>query len=413
VYFLLDATVNPEAPNAENSKCGLYLKIANLNVRQPVDMKVLLYRGSTAVGSSRRLESHNMWALEFNSTIFPNYDLLQNRAEKNLNNCFLFSDVVTLPGTWENVALCCVPVVGADGTFYGICGFEVSALFFRLYHAQSGAFPHMAGLLAAFAGDGIAADKGLQTGDRTGYAANLSGELSVKQDRFFNIYETGGGARFVGVQTSIKTSPLGGVGCLSVMIPKADYDAESGVETRENLLILLLLVLSAVFGVVVMSKLYIKPILSGINRMKNRDPAAERSGASKATNVQEIDDLMDFLAGQDEVRETERREWEQKLNSLGVKAEKEKIILPTREAYGQFLRSLETLTLAEREVFDLYAEGKRAKDMPGLLYRSENTIKTHNKHIYDKLCVSSRGELLGYIKVMKGEVTIDEPDHAG
>ncbi|MDR2502623.1 MAG: helix-turn-helix transcriptional regulator, partial [Oscillospiraceae bacterium] len=64
---------------------------------------------------------------------------------------------------------------------------------------------------------------------------------------------------------------------------------------------------------------------------------------------------------------------------------------------------LDTLTKTEREVFDLYREGYRAKDMPGLLFRSENTIKTHNRNIYSKLYVSSREELLGFMKMMKDE----------
>jgi DNA-binding NarL/FixJ family response regulator len=58
-------------------------------------------------------------------------------------------------------------------------------------------------------------------------------------------------------------------------------------------------------------------------------------------------------------------------------------------------------------------EGHRAKDIPLILHRSANTIKTHNKHIYDKLFVSSREQLLGYMKMMKdeGEVKMDVSDN--
>ena len=37
-----------------------------------------------------------------------------------------------LKDTWESAMLLCVPVVGSDQTVYGVCGVEVSALYFQL-----------------------------------------------------------------------------------------------------------------------------------------------------------------------------------------------------------------------------------------------------------------------------------------
>jgi ATP/maltotriose-dependent transcriptional regulator MalT len=107
-----------------------------------------------------------------------------------------------------------------------------------------------------------------------------------------------------------------------------------------------------------------------------------------------------LFAEQDELQETERQELEQKLDELGLKAQDAKIVLPNREDYEAFRRNLNTLTRAERRVFDLYRAGYRAKDMPDIMGCSVNNIKYHNKNIYSKLWISSREELLGYIKMM-------------
>ena len=57
--------------------------------------------------------------------------------------------------------------------------------------------------------------------------------------------------------------------------------------------------------------------------------------------------------------------------------------------------------MAEKAVFNLYLKGHTAKEIADILCLSINTIKTHNKRIYMKLNVSSRKELMVYIKMME------------
>ena len=52
-------------------------------------------------------------------------------------------------------------------------------------------------------------------------------------------------------------------------------------------------------------------------------------------------------------------------------------------------------------VFNLYTEGFDAKKITEILCLSMNTIKTHNRRIFQKLGVSSRKELLVYVNMMK------------
>ena len=54
----------------------------------------------------------------------------------------------------------------------------------------------------------------------------------------------------------------------------------------------------------------------------------------------------------------------------------------------------QTLTAKEREVLELIIAGQSRKEIAAGLHVSENTVKTHVKHIYEKLGVSGRDEIL-------------------
>lgn len=64
---------------------------------------------------------------------------------------------------------------------------------------------------------------------------------------------------------------------------------------------------------------------------------------------------------------------------------------------------LEELTLSEKEVLQLLAEGWKRKEIASRLFLSERTVSNHLQHVFDKLQVSSsveavsKGLQLGYI----------------
>ena len=49
--------------------------------------------------------------------------------------------------------------------------------------------------------------------------------------------------------------------------------------------------------------------------------------------------------------------------------------------FKEFLNNIDTLSPAERVVFDLYMEGCTGKEIAEKLYLSINTIKTHQENI--------------------------------
>ena len=69
--------------------------------------------------------------------------------------------------------------------------------------------------------------------------------------------------------------------------------------------------------------------------------------------------------------------------------------------YQAFREGVATLTPTERAIFDHYVEGKEPKEIMEILGIKENTLKYHNKHIFGKLGVANRKELLRYVSLMK------------
>lgn len=122
------------------------------------------------------------------------------------------------------------------------------------------------------------------------------------------------------------------------------------------------------------------------------------------TDIAEIDDLFAFLSEQarlnkETLAQSEKEKTDAKV-SLARIAEKAKPELDP-DSYALFSEHLSSLTLKEKQVFDLYVEGKTTKEITEIMEISTNWLKYHNKNIYSKLGVPSRKELLRYAAILK------------
>ncbi|MBR2483458.1 MAG: helix-turn-helix transcriptional regulator, partial [Oscillospiraceae bacterium] len=66
------------------------------------------------------------------------------------------------------------------------------------------------------------------------------------------------------------------------------------------------------------------------------------------------------------------------------------------EDYEYFICNLKTLTPTEYRIYELYLDGRSAKEIMEITGIKENTLKYHNKNIYSKLGISSRKQLLRF-----------------
>jgi len=77
------------------------------------------------------------------------------------------------------------------------------------------------------------------------------------------------------------------------------------------------------------------------------------------------------------------------------------------DEYKRFCDGISLLTVTERKIFDLYVSGKSTAETAEAVGIKENTLKFHNKNIYQKLGVSSRKQLLYYAN-LSNETEVSE-----
>lgn len=399
VFIILDATVNPSLYNAKNSRAGLYIKNNEPNILSSAAPNILILRGFSSIGRYNSITLHSQWRMEFdveNASYFNRPMEEAKNSGLDLSRLYYWSPSTTLPDTSERIMLCSIPLIDSKGNVFGVCGFEISAMLFKLSHMpNSSTQERVFCVFAPCTRDTINTDRAFFSG---GYSVRKITEadqrLSIKKGKTFYSYSQEEGMEFVGLHNLINLYPEGSafekeMWTAAIMIPKEDVVSSIMKINVEITLFLVLLLILGILGSYYLSKRYIMPFTKSIDIIKSNN-----YGEVPRTNIHEIDDLMEFLSSHQEKSRinVDNRD---KTQDGSIK-EKLPISL-----FDEFEKNTKTLSPAERAVFNLYLEGYTAKEITGILCLSINTIKTHNKRIYMKLNVTSREELLLYVNMLK------------
>lgn len=398
-FIFLDASVDPASE--ETTKSGLYLQV---NGYERDRRDAVLYFGIASVGRAHDVMPHRRWRLECRSKFFPDRDKTIDDTELPLAKSYRFTGIFTLPGMSERAMLITLPIRGADGAIFGICGFEISESYFAQLHSQASMLRHPTCLITALT-DGNTYDGFLACGAADDYYYTPE-EALIANDMGGGL--TGfacGNDSFVGVvrhYTGDGTSP--GFTTI-VMTPEADYATTALKNTLSIGIIILLLVVLSVFCCIYVSHRYLTPVLKGLEQIKAESSERQR------TNIMEINNVIDFISDKERAsadRLSSLIEERNAAKTAYIRAQNEinKLADLTRytvdpEAYRIFLERLPELSKTEREIFDYYVEGLSKQEILAAAHIRESTLKYHNSHIYEKLNVRSRKELFMYISWMK------------
>lgn len=392
VFLILDATINPILARAVHSRSGLYIKNMEPNVISASSPNIIILRGFPGISRKRSLPLHAQWKMEFDVSDAPYYHRPIEAARFNpglpISRLYYWSDALQLPGTSEEVMLCTAPLIDSNGCIFGVCGFEISAMLFKLSHSPgSSIYKRLFCLLSPLAADTIELRRSLIAG---GYSARIASSkqnaLQIsKQRHYLYTYRPEQGHKFLGLHSYIQLYPHDSAFAdqhwiVAAMVPEEDI---MHAVTRLNVILFSSLTLLVIIGVILSfnlgNRFFIEPISKGLNMIKYTDLRS-----APRTRIPEIDNLIDYLA----LRNRE----------LAEKARHENLSFSTLD---KFLDRSRELTPAEREVFKLYSEGYTANQIAAKLCLSINTIKTHSKRIYSKLEVSSREEIILYVALLK------------
>ncbi len=375
--------------SAAQERPGIYV-IRGIDTSPDGDM--LLYRGLASVGKEQKVMPHRKWRMSFQKDVFPDYEQLIAQAELPLEQAYRVTPLATLPGTDEQVMLLTLPIIGQNGVVYGLCGYEVSRRYFRATQKLPTRLQRLICLMTPEYGDILDADVGLDCG--SSYVIP-KGQFTLERDGEELVFVHGAG-EYVGHQHCFSPSQGQENFCLTVMIPKADYDASVIQNTLQSGVLFMLLIFLVGISCLYFSRRFLSPILTALDHMKHEEYRDAK------LDIPEIDDLSDFLQKQDQAHESAMNQIKQEKQSAENKAATLAYSRKTEidpDIYKDFVQGLKTLTPTEERILGLYMDGVSTKDAIETLGIKESTLRFHNKNIYSKLGVNSRKQAVMYALV--------------
>ena len=386
VFVVLDATVNPALPGSEYSKAGIYLRNSEPNVII-ADASKLYLRGPARIALTNKLSLQAKWDMEFNVERQPYFNVPIESYQKNklpVSRLYYWSYGSAIKNLDERVMLCSVPLISSKGEAFGVCGFEISEMNFKLQFLPNESVYSNAIFVIALSTEAGFGESRLCSGNVSALYGSLISLAGNTRNLF--LYEENNNM-FAGLSKDIKTYPVNSpfaneVNAVALLLPYADLVSTL---SEYNNRIAFVSALALFFGVILsvyVSREYVKPIFEGLDVLRSKDDLSD----DFRIKIPEIDELVELIKS--------KQAPTPKNNNVD-------------DATADFLRRLETLTPTERDIFSLYVKGFTANETADKMNISINTVKTHSKKIYVKMKVDSRNELLSYCIGLADKIMIN------
>ena len=383
--FCLDATANTALPGAATSRAGLYLRYSALRAIGATDQHVTCFRGTAETARSAQVQMHNRWNPELNVQAVPGYTQLLRGSDGRLAERCLWTGRIALPDTWESVTLLCVPMLDSAGNVRGICGAELSDLYFRLtYPAVDSAYGSMVTVLAPIDGDRLLLGQAM-IGSPGGSYLTADGTLTCKTGRYYNTYSDGS-RTYLGLHEPIGATDAAGRKLAAVVLVP-----EIGLRTLEARSRMVWIAGSLVFLAAMLllstylSRRFVTPISRSLQAIREQAPASTRPASRRSTSC-----------------------WPSCARARPSSSRPEVSRRTSRSCSRASRDRVQTLTPMERTVLQYYIDGCSLEEVAARAYISVATAKKHNTNINRKLGVTSREELMLYIDLFRRCGRLDE-----
>ena len=401
-FVLLDASLSTD-PSLD-SHMGLYVQRGNA---EHTTGDLLLYRGMADIGRRNSVMPHRKWAQEFDLSSFPGFAEHLEKASAPIERSCRTTGLVTLPGTTEQAILLTVPMIGTDGTVYGLCGFSVNQTYFSAHHAQPAGIGSLACVLSDDA-EGLDIQKGLLTYPADGFCFVPDELLSEKGLRGGLTAFTGASLSFVGLSEPF-TAASGDTEAhvLTVLIPKSSYDRAMLKSGLEIAALLMLLVFFAVVCCLLYTRRYLRPVLQDLDHVTAAGgedslpvfeellPISEKIRAHEVTVTalraerQDAQDRAEQLLSEKQGLQEQVQKSEADAERLAQRRKGE--IDP--EEYRLFLASYQKLDSDLRTVVDAMVDGCSVQDLAERLGKKVSTIYSYRRDVYGKVGILGSGKL--------------------
>lgn len=415
-FIVLDASIASAEADSETARSGIFIKKTQPLSTEAVGVVLHYLRGPAQIARDNGIMLLGQWRMEYDISeqdVFSHIlDTAHTHSELPLSRLYYWSGRVTLKGNSEAGFLLCVPLRSSDGTVFGLCGIEISdRLFKSMYSPEGGDYENIFTVMAPSDEEKLNTSQGIIAGNYYLTGNRWKTELIRNGTRDgFEWFSAENGV-YGGKSTSIKLYPNGSpyendVWSAALLMPHELLNAAiKGNISYFIYIVAALLIISIVISVLI-SRRYLRPVTEALNSIRNVSHE-ER----KATPYFEINDLFEFLSEKDRQHEEEVSKLHHEKHTAQSQYDQAQVYIShlanermpevDADSFDAFRQYLHTLTPKERMIFDLYFEGKKAKEIMEIAGINQNTMKYHNKNIYSKLGVSSRKQMLEYAALMK------------
>lgn len=418
-FIMLGASLGSDP--AVDSHAGLYVQRGNAE-RTTGDL--LLYRGMADIGRRHKVMPHRKWAQEFDLSRFPVFAEHLEKASAPIERSCRTTEFITLPGTTEQAILLTVPMIGADGTVYGLCGFSVNQTYFLAHHAQPTGIGSLACVLSDSA-EGLDVQRGLLTYP-TGDFCFVPDELLEKRSL------RGGLTAFVGSELSFVgisepfTVAVGDEAPhdLTVLISKTAYDRAMLKSVIEIAALLTLLVFFAVGCCLFYTRRYFRPILEDIDhvtvaggekgkpifeellpiseKMRSHEEAVTVLKAERQDAQDRAEQLLGEKLGLEEQVEGMQGQLDDSLAEIRRLAHLGKKELKPAD-YDKFLKGYAKLSTKELEICEALVSGLSTRQCAEQIGCASSTVDTYRKRVYEKTGIHKVRQLQLCVALMRTE----------
>lgn len=410
-FVILEAAMGTGSDDAGRS--GLYVQRSNA---EHLTGDLLLYRGMAEIGKAHDIMPHRKWKREFNTENFPDYQERLAQAAAPVSSAYCrTTELITLPGTSERAMLLTVPMIGNDGTVYGLCGFAVNQTYFAAHHSQPTGFESLACLVTSNSTpDTLDSGGSLTAGSSGNYCyVPRDSTLTLKPMRHGLTSMTCGDFSYVGMTMDFTAADGDKESrTLAVLIPAQDYQQLVLHSVLQTALLLFLLIFALGFAYIVVSRRYLSPLLRDLRQL-----TAENRGDGQM-NYSEFAAVSGSLLAQDQEHEeavsalenekdAALRRVEEAQNRLEVVQADASRLARSRKSdidpdkYQLFLAGLQGLTETERRIYEGYVCGMSPQEMSSQFSVKVSTIYTHTKNILRKTGLESYRQLQQYAAILR------------
>lgn len=378
VFALVNATINTQIPEAEQSRCGVYLRLINVSSNVILSPETILFRGNTEIARENGLELHNRWNMELNAERFFGYQELETGPEQ-LESGYYWISRMNLKNTWEDVILLLVPMYADSGEFLGACGIELNTVHFNLeYPAIASSYGSMVTVIAPVENGNLRLDQGM-AGNTEGTWLDNAESLSITaKNTYYNIYRSSK-CDYYGIQMPLEIPGSSGQEwAVAVLVPRESCDQYILRNKACIMGVILGFVLIMIALAWMLSKKFVRPILQDF-----RDIQDGQQTSDGKYRFAELEELCKWLAEREQPPEAGD--------------------LPPNmaELLENFAWNVKRLTNAEYNIFRYYMNGYEVAQIPTAACVSMSTVKKHNGNIYRKLGISSNEELMMYLDLFR------------